>query len=388
MKLLILTSEFPPGPGGIGTHAFQLAQHLSKAGVIVRVIANQDYASLDEIKLFNTKQPFAVISNSVRTNRIFKGIFRVNQLCTEIKHFDPDLVLATGTRSAWICSIVMRSIKKPWCAVGHGTEFGSRKGLNAFISRYAYNKAREIICVSEYTRKQVYGMGILNPILTVINNGADEECFYKLQSNEVANIRRNIGTEGKFILLTVGSLSDRKGQEIVIRALPAIRQVVPNVEYWMVGMPFKKPEFEDIAKDLGIKEHIRIWGRVENNQLNDLYNASDLFVMTSRRMQDGDFEGYGIAVMEAALCGVPAVVTKGSGLEEAVIDGQTGLLVDQNDPVATAGAIIRLTKDDILRNLMGEKAYERTRNWFTWQQVTNKYLERFNKIIENYGAEH
>lgn len=385
MKLLILTSEFPPGPGGIGTHAFQLAQHLSKAGVTVQVIASQDYASPNEITHFNENLSFTVIKPEKGSLRFLRGLSRAKRLRDEVLHFDPDLVLATGTRSAWICSIVLSEFKKPWCAVGHGTEFGSRKGLNALITRHAYNRANEIISVSEYTRQQVHEMGIVNPKSYVIYNGADEKSFYKLQPRELKRIRQSTGADGKFILLTVGSLSDRKGQEVVIRALPEIHHILPNVEYWMAGMPFKKLELEKIAKSIGVEEHIRIWGRVDNNQLNDLYNASDLFVMTSRRMQDGDFEGYGIAVMEAALCGKPAVVSNGSGLEEAVIDGQTGLLVNQDDPAGTAKAILKLAQDEMLRKSMGEKANERTRNSYTWQQVTKKYMERFNEIIENYG---
>ncbi len=370
MKLLILTSEFPPGPGGIGTHAFQLAQHLSDVGVTVRVIASQDYASPSEIKYFNENLPFTVIKPEKGPLRFIRGLSRANRLRDEVQHFQPDLVLATGTRSVWITAAVLSIFQKPWCAVGHGTEFGSLYGLNALLTRLAFDRASGIICVSEYTRKQMRKLGITRQKSHVIYNGADDKQFFPLKPNELTKVLQDTRAEGKFILLTVGSLSDRKGQEVVIRALPAILQKVPNVEYWMAGMPFKKVEFEELAKSLGVEKHIRIWGRVDNNQLNDLYNASDLFVMTSRRMQDGDFEGYGIAVMEAGLCGKPAVVSNGSGLEEAVIDGQTGLLVNQDDPAGTAKAILKLAQDDMLRKSMGEKANERTRNSYTWQQVT------------------
>ena len=74
-------------------------------------------------------------------------------------------------------------------------------------------------------------------------------------------------------------------------------------------------------------------------------NACDLFVMTSRNTADGDFEGYGIAVIEAALCGKPAVVSAGSGLGEAIVAGETGVLVREDDPPDTARAIAELLAD-------------------------------------------
>lgn len=183
------------------------------------------------------------------------------------------------------------------------------------------------------------------------------------------------------MLLTVGNVSDRKGQEVVIRALPGILDQVHNAVYWMAGLPQKQAPLTSLADQLGVAHAIRFWGKVPLEQLRMLYNACDLFLMTSRQCADGDFEGFGIAVIEAALCGKPAVVSDNSGLAEAVIDNQTGLLVPQNDPVATAQAVINLAQNPALLSAMATQAYHQAIAHQTWDHVGSQYLDVIHKII-------
>jgi len=122
-----------------------------------------------------------------------------------------------------------------------------------------------------------------------------------------------------------------------------------------------------------VADRVHFLGRVDESTLIEAYNACDVFVMTSRHTADGDFEGYGIAVVEAALCGKPAVVSGDSGLEEAVLDGETGLVVPQNDPTATASAIIRLLTDEKLYFRLAEQARLRALSEQTWDHRVGEY---------------
>jgi glycosyltransferase involved in cell wall biosynthesis len=170
---------------------------------------------------------------------------------------------------------------------------------------------------------------------------------------------------------------------VVIRALPEIKREHPNIEYWMAGLPVQRSELEILAADLGVEENLRFLGRVSNEVLLELYNACDLFVMTSRQLPDGDFEGYGIAVIEAALCGKAAVVSANSGLEEAVQDGLTGLIVSQNDPDETAEAVLRLIKNPDLRKTLAKKAYQNASENQTWDRVAEKYMALLEEVMKN-----
>jgi glycosyltransferase involved in cell wall biosynthesis len=103
--------------------------------------------------------------------------------------------------------------------------------------------------------------------------------------------------------------------------------------------------------------------------------------MTSRQLADGDYEGYGIAVIEAALCGKAAVVSDNSGLAEAVDDGQTGLLVKQNDSEAVAEAICRLIEDPQELNTLSKNALSKASKQ-TWSKISAVYLDIFAEIIK------
>jgi phosphatidyl-myo-inositol dimannoside synthase len=102
-------------------------------------------------------------------------------------------------------------------------------------------------------------------------------------------------------------------------------------------------------------------------------NVCEAFVMTSRHTADGDFEGYGIAVVEAALCGKPAIVSANSGLAEAIVDGVTGYAVEPDNPQAVARALIRLLRNKELRRDMGQAARERALREQTWEHRAQAY---------------
>lgn len=380
MKILILSSEFPPGPGGIGTHAFQLAKNFSLASHDVQVLTPQDYATEDEIFSFNGSQPFAVLRFINGKSAFSKALTRISKLNSTLRHFEPDVILVSGSRSIWMTAFLTTFYRNiPWVVVAHGTEFGQLHGLNAWLTKLSANQASAMICVSQYTRQAVRALGVNKPPMEVVHNGADDAQYYKLEQDKIIGLRSALDVEGKFVLLTVGNVSARKGQEVVIRALPAILQRAPQVVYWMAGLPTEQKSLQKLAIDLGVEKSIRFLDRVSNQRLLELYNACDLFVMTSRQLENGDFEGYGIAVVEAALCGKAAVVSNNSGLAEAVLDGQTGLLVNQNDPEATARAIIHLIENTHELAGLSKNAFSKASKQ-TWSEVSATYLEVFAKI--------
>ncbi len=384
MRVLLVSSEFPPGPGGIGTHADQLTRNLSNLGHIVQVLSPQDYAAEDEILDFNSSLPFSIIRIANEKSKLSKGFTRLKLMNDSLRQFKPDIVLSSGLWSIRLGALVKLLNKKvPWLIVGHGTEFGQKLGLDAWLTRSASNIANGIICVSEYTKQVIQNLGVNKPGIDVVHNGADAHQFLMLDSDYVMQIRDSLGVKDKFVLLTVGNVSGRKGQEVVIRALPAILHRCPQVVYWMAGLPSLQQELEHLARGLGVDKNIHFFGRTNTQTLLELYNACDLFVMTSRQLDDGDFEGYGIAVIEAALCGKSALVSDNSGLSEAVINGQTGLLVSQNDPKATAEAIISLVNDPQRLQQLSKRAQKRAIETQTWDKVAARYFTIMQKHIKS-----
>lgn len=149
----------------------------------------------------------------------------------------------------------------------------------------------------------------------------------------------------------------------------------------MAGLPSEQQKLELLAASLGVSANIRFWGRVDQQTLLNLYNACDLFVMTSQQLKNGDFEGFGIAVIEAALCGKASVVTDNSGLAEAVQDGSTGLLVPQGQVEPIARAVINLIESPEKRNSLSTTAHTRALRQQTWDRVGAAYLEFFEEVL-------
>jgi glycosyltransferase involved in cell wall biosynthesis len=152
------------------------------------------------------------------------------------------------------------------------------------------------------------------------------------------------------------------------------------MHYLLIGLPTKQAEYQQIARALGVEDYVHFLGRVDQEQLPYYLAASDVFVMTSRHDRHGSFEGYGIAVVEAALCGTPAVVAENSGLAEAVDHEQTGLVVASEDPAAVSVAIIRLLQDDPLLQRLSQQAQQRGRTQ-TWMHQAQYYHHALKTIL-------
>jgi phosphatidylinositol alpha-1,6-mannosyltransferase len=375
MRLLIVSSEFPPGPGGIGTHAYQVADHLNQLKWKTAVITRQDYASDEEIKSFNKAQPFQISRFRPVPGAPIEALYRYRVVSKRLRDWRPDILLASGSRAVWLSAWVaqQRGLSVPWIAVGHGTEFSFPTIWERSLTRWSFNKATAVVCVSHHTWKQMTALGIKPRACRVIPNGADSDLFKVLSEQESDYCRSALGFNGARLLISVGHLTERKGQDVVIRALPLILEKEPKTHYLVVGLPTRKQAFSQLAHDLGVANHVHFIGRVNNPTLVSLLNCCDVLMMTSRRTNEGDFEGYGIAVVEAALCGKPAVVSANSGLVEAIETGVTGLSVPVNDEKATAKAVLSLLQNEERRLLMGKAARTRALREQTWGQVARNY---------------
>jgi phosphatidyl-myo-inositol dimannoside synthase len=372
-RVLILSSEFPPGPGGIGTHAFELSRQLTNLGWSVTTITPQDYVGGDAVRRFNSSQPFRVVSLKPIPGAPIEAAYRLLVAAAFAVAKRPEVVVASGERAVWLAALLCGTLRIPLVAVGHAMEFRLPTRWERMLTRWSFSTAQGIVCVSEYTRNAMTTLGVQPPRGTVIPNGADDARFQALPGERVSQIRARLGLSGRRIIVTVGSVTHRKGQDVVIRALPEIIRRVPTAHYVIVGRPAKQAEFTELAASLGVLEHVTFAGQVDNAELVDIVNAADVFAMTSRHTPDGDFEGFGIAVAEAALCGKTAVVSAESGLQEAVLHDETGIVVPQSDHSATAEALIRLLTNDELRARLATSARTRAASELTWSRTIRRY---------------
>jgi phosphatidyl-myo-inositol dimannoside synthase len=369
MRLLFISTEFPPGPGGIGSHAYEIAKNLQRVGWDITILTKQDNASEDEIKKFNASQPFRVITVPPQRSKALKLFHWLKESASLMKQLKPDVVLASGISAVLVSALAAKLHQQTLIIVAHG-EFPA--GWQRSWMRWSLRHAKALICVSAYTREQMRSLSAETLRTETIPNGGDSLSFYPLPEKDVKEFRKSLGFADSYVLLTVGKVWERKGQDIVIRALPHILRKIPNTHYVVVGLPECKPQFENIAADLGVSQFVHFMGVVETSSLVKFLNACDVFVMLSRHTER-QYEAYGIAVVEAALCGRPAVVSANSGLTESILPGQTGIAVQEEDSLAAAEAIITLLENSELRKQLGETARAMALENSTWEQRALRY---------------
>lgn len=368
-RALLLSSEFPPGPGGIGHHAFQLAKNLTQLGWDIHVMAPQPYVTVAVRDAFNRRQPFAVTSLPERDTDMNWRTARIRVIHSAMRSMRPSLLIATGHRSLLTAAALCAAYRVPWAGVGHGSEFLGRSGLNMFLTRRALESAGLVIAVSEYTAGLIRAASRPRR-LVVIPNAADGDRFR--HGLDTTSLRERWGLDNGPLILTVGQVSERKAQDVVIRAMPRVLAARPDTTYVVAGLPTLKERFAALADELGVGHRVRFVGLVADDDLPAAYNLADIFALVSRQTATGDVEGFGIVVQEAALCGVPAVVSRDCGLTEAIREGETGLSVPPDDPDATAAALLALLDDEPRRREMGRRARELARA-ATWAERIKEY---------------
>lgn len=367
MQLLLLTSEFPPQPGGIGMHAYQVASGFSDAGYRVTVVTDQRSEKGVEERDFDAKQAFRVVRIPRRKLIFMSYANRILQALRYAKN--ADVVIASGKFSLWQASWIRPLVKAKFIGILHGSELNLRKKYQRKWTDNALLKMDQLIAVSHFTKSLTAHLNLKH--IHVIPNGFQ---FLSQAVPTERNLRKPPDKVGKLTaprLITVGNLTQRKGQHNVIRALPLLLQAFPDLTYHLVGIPTEQERLQKLATQLGVAHAVVIHGRVDEAQKMTLLHESDVFVMLSEKTPSGDVEGFGIAIIEANALGVPAIGAVGCGIEDAIKDRYSGRLIDAHNPQAVADAL-----QDILQNYDDYAAHaQRWSSRFTVDKMIQHYLQ-------------
>ncbi|MHC4559528.1 MAG: glycosyltransferase family 4 protein [Planctomycetota bacterium] len=376
--MLIFSIEFPPGPGGLGTLTYQIALYLAKTGWQAAVSTPQDHVSSGQIDRFNASQPFEILSLKRVEPSALEGIYRLGKAMNSVRRYRPDVVLAVGMQAVWLGATISHLTRVPLVSVGGGTEFLRKSRTERTITRWAFGRAQSLVAISNYTLGLMSAMGIDVSRARVIPPGADGDLY--IPGLPTDRLRNRLELADSKVILTVGHVSKRKAQDVVIKALPIVLKDCPDVKYLIAGLPTRRKELRQLAADLGVDDHVVFLGQVPREELPYLYNLADVFVLVSRR-SSGQVEGFGIVAVEAALCGTPAIVSRNCGLEEAVVENETAFAVNPDDPEATAKAITQLLADDDLRMRMGRAALHHAVENSTWDRCASMYDALLRNLV-------
>lgn len=355
-KILILTSEFPPQPGGIGNHAYNLARGLQANGFEVKLLCDTRSSDGEAEKVFDKRLSFEVVRIPRKQIILFSYLKRINIAFSLTRK--SETLICSGKFSLWLGAFLTFFFNKEFIAIIHGSEVQLPNKTLRKLTDLSLKRFHKVIAVSNYTKSLVSHLALKN--IAVVPNG------FEMEVPKTARYKN----EPVPVLITVGNLTQRKGQHNVINALPLLLRKYPDLKYHMVGIPTEKERLERLALHLGVENAIVFFGKVSEAEKIALLQQADVFVMLSETTQTGDAEGFGIAILEANALGIPAIGSLGCGIEDAIKDGTSGKLIHNKDSKQFAEAL-----EEILNNY--DTYSQKAKNWstdFKWEKVIGLYL--------------
>ncbi|TQS44575.1 glycosyltransferase family 4 protein [Cryptosporangium phraense] len=325
MKTLLVTNDFPPRPGGIQTFVHQLAVRQPADSLVVYT---SDWKGAEE---FDAQQPFPVVRD--RSSLLLPTPGAAKKIvATAMEH---------GCTSAWYGAAAPLGLLAPtltkhtgitWqVAQTHGHEAGwaALPGARQLLSRIA-DGVDVITYLGNYTRSKLEGPVKNRAQLVHLPGGVNTSEFHP--DVDATEVRKRYGLTDRPTIVCVSRLVPRKGQDQLIRALPAIRKRAKDAALLLVsGGPYRE-KLQKLAAEHRVTDHVKFTGSVPWAELPAHYAAGDVFAMPCRTRRGGlDVEGLGIVYLEASATGLPVIAGDSGGAPDAVLEGETGYVVGGRD---------------------------------------------------------
>jgi phosphatidylinositol alpha-1,6-mannosyltransferase len=361
---LLVTNDFPPKVGGIQSYLWELWRRLPPDSFAV---LTTPYAG---DRAFDATQPFRIERAAEKMLLPRRDlVHRIDALAREV---DADLVVLDP---ALPLGLVGPRLERPYGVVVHGAEVtvpGRLPGATRLLAR-VLRGATQVIAAGRYPAAEAERAAGRALPLTIVPPGVDLERFHPLDAaaRRRARERFRLSVDGPVVIGT-SRLVPRKGFDVLIEAAARLVVARPELQVAIAGAGRDHGRLERLAARR--RAPVRFLGRVADDVLADLYGCADVFAMMCRNRWGGlEQEGFGIVFLEAAACGVPQLAGRSGGADEAVIDGETGLVVTRPDePREVAGALARLLDDPDLRARLGDAARRRAESEFSYDALARR----------------
>lgn len=367
MRVLVITNDFPPRPGGIQQYVHALAARLPDDEVVVYAPAWKGATAFDQAQRFPVvRHKSSLMLPGPEVRRRAQDIARAERCDTLwFGAAAPLGLLAAPLRAAGIGRVVGSTH-------GHETGWAMLPGARQVLRRIG-RQTDAVTYVSDYTRRRL-GTAFGRAPLAWVPPGVDTAVF--CPARDGAAVRRQHGLVDRPVVTCVSRLMPRKGQDVLIRGLDTVRQRVPGAALLLVGGGPDMPRLQRLAVECGVADDVRFTGSVPWEQLPDHFAAGDIFAMPCRTRFGGiDVEGLGIVYLEAAATGLPVVAGRSGGAPEAVRDGDTGLVVDGRDVAAVSQAVGDLLADPARARAMGERGRKWVEEDWRWDVIARRFRD-------------
>lgn len=362
----MVTNDFPPRNGGIQSYLHALATRLPEDDLVVYAPAWDGAAEFDRA------QPFPVVRHP---SSLMLPVPDVARRATEILRAESCDTVWFGAAAplALLAPTMRKAGAERVIASTHGHEVGWSMLPGARQALRRIGTTTDVVTfVSKYTRSRFASAFGRLAALEHLPSGVDTDQF-RPDFAARKEIRTRHGLGDRPVVVCVSRLWPRKGQDMLIRSLPAIRRRVPEAALLLVGGGPYEDRLRQLATQLDVTDHVIFTGRVPWEELPAHYVAGDVFAMPCRTHGRGlDVEGLGIVYLEASASGLPVVAGNSGGAPETVLDGVTGNVVDGRDLPTIAKKVGDLLADPTLATEMGEAGRRWVSRHWRWEDIAHR----------------
>lgn len=359
MRVVVVTPDFPPATGGIQRLIGELVDRAGWESLVITFDHPDavDVETTHRVRVLPRRMASMAQLNAAAMRRGYA--------------WRGDAVLCGHIAVSPGSALLGRALGVPVVQYVYAKELTSRPRL----ARFALERAAAAIAISGHTAGLATRAGAPAERVTTIEPGVDAA------ADRPARESRRRPT-----ILTVARLVDRyKGFDVLLRALPLVRSRVPDVQWVVVGDGELRPELEATATAWGLSDSVLFAGNVTDEQRDDWFARSHVFAMPSRVPADGGGEGYGLVFLEAGARGLPCVTADEGAVAEAVIDGESGLLVDARDHVAVADAVVDLLTDPQRVARLGAGGRDRA-DGLSWERMAREVEALVERTVRAWAS--
>jgi phosphatidyl-myo-inositol dimannoside synthase len=364
-RTLVVTNDFPPRQGGIESFVLALARRLPPGGVAVYT------ARMDGDRAYDATLPFPVYRDRAttllptpRVSRRAAAVLRAEGATSVLFGAAAPLGLLAGDlRAAGARRIV-------GLTHGHETWWARVPGARQALHRIG-DTTDTLTYLGDYTRGAI--AGALSPEAAArmvrLPPGVDPEQFRPGAGGNEVRARLGIAPE-RPVVACIARLARRKGQDVLVRALPAVLRRVPDALLLLVGAGPERDRLERLVDATGVRAAVRLLGPVPWTDLPPYFDAADVFAMPCRTRRLGlEPEALGIVFLEASATGLPVVVGNSGGAPDACLPGETGYVVDGTSPAEVAARVSQLLLEQELAARMGRRGRAWVQQDWQWDDL-------------------
>ena len=381
-KVLVLTENFPPISGGSGRWFWELYSRLPKEQYLILaddLLGASEFDSTHQLNILRIPLKSTEWGlKSIRGLKFYWRVFwQIRKIIKQhhITHLHCGRVIHEGV-TAWLLKLITGT---PYLCYVHGedVETAATSGEHNLMVKQVCKHAELLICNSHNSANIVKRLNYASDDkINVLHPGVDASLFVPSAADD--EFKQQMGWQGRKVIITVGRLQARKGQDMMLRATALLKQQFPDILYVIIGRGECIDSLMALTAELSINEYVQFLTDVSDAQMIQCYQQSDMFILPNRTIGN-DIEGFGMVLVEAQACGKPVIAGDSGGTKETMLVNQSGLVIDCTDAQLISTMVAKLLADPKSSLQMGKIGRKHVESELDWQAHVQKASLLFNQ---------